>query len=88
MYSQVFPMTMVFAFAEAKTVKTWFHVVLENATIESLISYVYLSVWCYGVALKSWYCLHCCRLPQVKQSRRSMKGKQSSAVREPGCHDL
>ena len=30
--------------------------------------------------LKLWYYPHCCRLPQFKQSRRSMKGKQPSAV--------
>ena len=32
--------------------------------------------------LKSWYCPHCCRLPQFKQTRRSMKGKQPSAVNQ------
>ncbi|XP_068714108.1 uncharacterized protein [Montipora foliosa] len=32
--------------------------------------------------LKLWYCPHCCRLPQFKQSRRSMKGKQPSAVNQ------
>ena len=32
--------------------------------------------------LKSWYCPHCCRLLQFKQTRRSMKGKQPSAVNQ------
>ena len=32
--------------------------------------------------LKSWYCPHCCRLPQFKQTRRSMKGEQPSAVNQ------
>ena len=32
--------------------------------------------------LKSWYCPHCCRLPQFKQTRRSMKGKQPSSVNQ------
>ena len=41
---QVFLKTMVFAFAEAKTVKMWFHVVMQNALTESFISHVYLSV--------------------------------------------
>ena len=32
--------------------------------------------------LKSWYCPHCCRLPQFKQSRRSTKGEQPSALNQ------
>ena len=30
--------------------------------------------------LKTWYCSHCCRLPQFKPSKKSTKGKQASAV--------
>ena len=32
--------------------------------------------------LKLWYCPQRCRLPQFRQSRRSMKGKQPSAVNQ------
>ena len=32
--------------------------------------------------LKSWYCPHCCRLPQFKQKRKSTKGKQPAALNQ------
>ena len=64
---EVFPMSKVFAFVKAKTVIMWYHAVMQNALTESS-------------TLKTWYCSHCCRLPQFKPSKKSTKGKPASAV--------
>ena len=43
MYSEVFLMTIAFAFAEAKTVNMWFPVVMQNACTECFISHDIIS---------------------------------------------
>lgn len=65
---EVFPISKVFAF------------VCSN--VESPYGKFHIS--CLSLrevpTLKTWYCPHCCRLPQFKPSKKSTKGKQASAV--------
>ena len=71
-------MTKVFAFVEAKTVI----IVVSSSNVECPFGKFDIS--CLSLrevpTVKTWYCPHCCRLPQFKQSKKSTEGKQASTV--------
>ena len=82
--------TYKFIYARRKRLRLWKILVLVEVLVPDLnlsnveCPFGKFHISCLSLrevpTLKTWYCPHCCRLPQFKQSKKSTEGKQASAV--------